>query len=416
MNAVVLAVGDELISGKTVDANSAYLAARLAERGIEPVAHIAVGDDVARIADAFRRAAEVGEVVCCSGGLGPTPDDVTRDGLARAMGRPLHVDATCLERIEAFFRARGRTMVPTNRVQAMIPDGAEPMNNELGTAPGITGKVGEAAVFCLPGVPHEMRDMFEQCVAPRLPRGSGATVTRVLHAFGVGESDLAARISDLLQRGAQPLVGITVSAGVISLRIIGRGKTASEAAQQADAAAAVVRQRLGTLVFAADEPGVAALAAAVLQELREAHETLATAESCTGGMLGEVITAVAGASEIYRGGVVAYADDVKRQSLGVPDGLLSRHGAVSAPVAAAMADGARERFGTDWALGITGIAGPGGGTDDKPVGLVHVALTGPAGSASERHVFPGTREVVRLRSALTALNMLRLKLGASRET
>ncbi|MFW6133493.1 MAG: competence/damage-inducible protein A, partial [Planctomycetota bacterium] len=377
MTAVIVSVGDELVNGTTIDAHSAYLAARLAERGIATVAHHTIGDDADAIAEALRAAAAQAEVILVTGGLGPTPDDVTREGLARATGRELRLDRPSLERIEAFFRARGRRMVEGNRIQAMIPEGAEPLCNEMGTAPGIAAEVAGAVVFCLPGVPHEMRRMFETCVAPRPPAGGRAIVTRVLHAFGAGESDVAAEIPDLMRRGAEPSVGITVACGIISLRITARGETGADGDRRADAVAATIRKRLGALVFGV---GDETLAGVVEKALRARGQTLATAESCTGGLVGQLVTAVPGASDVYLGGVVAYADAVKRRWLDVPDALLDEHGAVSEPVAAAMADGAQRRFGADWAASITGIAGPCGGTDAKPVGLVFIALAGPDGT------------------------------------
>ncbi len=407
MRAVIIAVGDELISGKTVDSNSAYLSARLAERGVTTLAHVTVGDDEAAIADAIGRGSGQAEVVVVSGGLGPTADDVTRHGLARALGAELLLHEGCLRAIEAFFRRRERQMVPGNRVQAMIPAGAEPLPNELGTAAGIAARLGGARLFLLPGVPHEMRRMFEREVSPRLPPPAEAIAGRVVHAFGTGESDVAALITDLMRRGANPTVGITVSAGLISVRVAARAPCPEEARRLAGDAADEVARRLGTLVVG---EGDATMASVVGERLRRLGHTLATAESCTGGLIGEMITAVPGASDYYLGGVVAYSNRLKGQLLGVPADVLAEHGAVSEPVARAMAEGARQRLAADWAIGVTGIAGPGGGTEDKPVGLVHVALTGPEGTTTMRRVYPGDRDIIRRRTAYGALDCLRLKL------
>jgi len=407
MSAIVLAVGDELTAGQTVDTNSAYLSRRLRELGIATSAHVTVGDDRAAVAAALGDAAGRAELVIVTGGLGPTADDITRDGLADAMGVALAPHEPSLRRIEEFFRLRGRQMVAANRVQAMLPGGAEAMDNCCGTAPGIAARLGGAAVFVLPGVPHEMREMFERHVAPRLPAAPGTIACRTLHAFGAGESDIGAKIADLMRRGANPAVGTTVCAGVISVRIAARAADAAEAARLADAAAAEVRRRLGELLFAQDDDTLAAAAGTLL---RARGQTLATAESCTGGAIGELVTAVAGASDYYLGGVVSYANAAKRDLLGVSEELLVENGAVSEPVAAAMAEGCRRRFGADWALAVTGIAGPAGGSAEKPVGLVYIALSGAEGTQVQRHVFPGDRATVRSRSAMAALNMLRLAL------
>lgn len=410
MRAVILSVGDELIAGTTVDTNSAYLSRRLGERGIGVVRHVTVGDDAEAIAAAISDAAGAAEVVLATGGLGPTLDDLTRDGLARAMGAELREDPRQLERIAKLFAARGRPMKPSNRRQALVPVGAAAIDNDRGTAPGLAAMVGAARVFAMPGVPHEMVAMYQEQVAARLP-APGAVVRKDVHTFGAGESDVGEMIADLMARGATPSVGTTASAGVITVRVAASGDTAEQAAAEAARTAAEVRRRLGELVFGEDGQ---TLAGAVGAALAAAGQTLALAESCTGGLLGQMVTAVPGASEYFLGGAVCYADRAKAELLGVPGELIRSHGAVSEPVAAAMAEGARRRFGADWAVGITGIAGPTGGTADKPVGLVFIALAGAAGTKVHRHVFGGTREIVRQRAAFAGLNHLR-RLLAGRE-
>jgi nicotinamide-nucleotide amidase len=411
MQAVIIAVGDELTDGATVDTNSGYLSARLVECGIATRRHVTVGDDAAAIAEAIGGAAGQARLVIVTGGLGPTADDLTRQGLAAAMGAALVEDPRQAERIAAFFAARGRPMKPSNRAQALLPAGAQAIDNDCGTAPGIAARLGEAEVFVLPGPPQEMREMFETKVLPRLP-AAGAIAKRIVHTFGVGESDVGEAIADLMGRGRNPTVGTTVSAGVISVRITAAGPTKQAAEAAADETAAEVRRRLGELVFAGDDQTMPQV---VGEALQAAGETLAAAESCTGGMLGEMITEVPGASGYFLGGVVAYADRAKTELLGVPAGLIAAHGAVSGPVAEALAEGARRRFGADWGLGVTGIAGPAGGSAEKPVGLVYIAVAGRGGAAVHRHVFPGDREVIRRRAALAALNHLRLALVAAGE-
>ena len=410
MKAIILGIGNELTSGQTIDTNSAYLARRLVARGIETVAHHTLGDERSAVAEALADAAERAELVLVTGGLGPTADDVTRHGLADALGAELVLHEPSLRRLEAFFRRRGRTMVPANRIQVMFPAGSEPIDNRCGTAPGIAARLGTSQVYVLPGVPHEMRAMFDEQIAPRLPAAKIAIAERTLHTFGTGESDVAARIADLMRRGANPTVGTTVRAGLISIRVSAVGRSAERAGELADGVLDEIRRRLGDWVVGADD---ATMASVVGELLRQAGQRLATAESCTGGLVGAMVTDVPGSSDYYLGGVVAYANAVKQDALGVPEALLRDHGAVSEPVARAMAAAARERFGADWAVALTGIAGPGGGSDDKPVGLVYIALASSAGVDVHRHVFPGDRVIIRLRAATAALNYLRLALRGS---
>jgi len=411
MRAIVLGIGDELLTGQVVDTNSAYLAARLGEMGIRTCAHWTVGDDLEAIAAAVRDAAARADVVILSGGLGPTPDDVTRDAIADALGAPLVVDEDCRRRIEAFFARRGRTMTDANRVQAMIPEGAEALENASGTAPGIVASLGETRIFALPGVPQEMRVMFQTQVLPRLPTGSGATAHKIVHTFGRGESEVAGEIADLMRPDAPTAVGTTVKAGVVSIRVWASGADRGQAEAKAERTVSEIRRRLGSLVFGVGEQ---TLASVVGERLRETGQTLATAESCTGGILGELITTEPGASDYYLGGFVCYANALKARLLGVPGELVEAQGAVSEPVAAAMAEGCRRRTGSDWAISTTGVAGPTGGTPEKPVGIVYVAVCGPDGTRVRRHLFGGDRGIIRLRGGLAGLNGLRLRLtGAS---
>jgi nicotinamide-nucleotide amidase len=408
MNAIIISVGEELTSGQTVNTNSAFLARRLAERGIRTLEHCTVSDERAPVAAAIARAAESAEIILVSGGLGPTEDDLTRHALADALGTELVIDPKRLAHLEEWFRGRARPMSASNRVQAMVPRGAEALDNRMGTAPGLAARVKGARVFIMPGVPSEMKVMYDEVIAPRLPSGVGAIASKVVHTFGGGESDVGAKIADLMRRGANPLVGTTVAAGMVSIRIQAHDNDPARAREMAAEMAADVRRRLGEIVVGEDDDTMASAVGALL---RKAGAKLATAESCTGGLLGEMITAVSGASDYYLGGVVAYANGVKQQFLGVGESLLREHGAVSEPVAAAMAEGCRQRFACEWAIGVTGVAGPTGGTEDKPVGLVYVALAGACPTEVIRSQFPGTREVIRMRASLMGLNMLRRKLA-----
>jgi len=407
MNAVILAVGNELTSGQTVDTNSAYLARQLTSAGVRVSAHRTVGDDREQIAAAISQAADEADLVLITGGLGPTEDDLTREALADAMGVVMEFAEECHAWIEAFFRKLGREMCPTNRRQAMVPKGAQPLANEAGTAPGLAAKLRGARVFAMPGVPHEMRWVYHNGIVPLIDGHGESIVHRTLHTYGAGESNIGAMVSDMMKHGANPAVGTTVAAGLVTLRITSCGRDAAEANALAEETIAEARRRLGCLAFGTDDETMASVVGRVL---RERGQTVATAESCTGGMVGRMITDEPGASDYFLGGVVAYANRVKQDVLGVGEEVLVAYGAVSEPVAEAMAKGARKLLGSDWAISITGIAGPEGGTPEKPVGLVYIGLSSAGSTQVHRHVLSGTRQIVRTRASLAALNHLRLAL------
>jgi len=410
MKANILSVGGELVAGQTVDTNSAYLARRLGERGIEAAEHCTVGDDLAEIIAAISRLARDADVLIITGGLGPTEDDLTRRALADATGSQLLLNERRLAVLEEFFRSRGRQMAENNRRQAMIPAGAEPLENPVGTACGIAARLGRCRIFAVPGVPREMRQMFADQVAPRLPHCPRVILHRWIHTFGLGESDVGAKIADLMALRSGSKVGTVVEAGVVSVRITVNAADRTEVERRAGRLTDEIKRRLGSLVFGQDGE---TMASAVGSLLRDRRATLAAAESCTGGMLGEMITGVPGSSDYFLGGIVAYADQAKLALLAVPGRLLATRGAVSEQVAAAMATGCRRRFESDYALSVTGIAGPGGGSEEKPVGLVFTGLARPDGIEVQRHLLTGDRQVVRTRAALSALNSLRLRLMGS---
>jgi nicotinamide-nucleotide amidase len=413
MNAVILSVGDELVLGQTVDSNSAWLSARLAACGVMTLYHQTVADDLDATAKAIRAAAAAAPLVILTGGLGPTDDDLTRQALARLMRRPLVLHPPSLAKIRKFFKTLGREMPPSNRIQAMYPRGAQMLKNDWGTAPGLKAKLGRSTFYAFPGVPREMMSMFTHHIEPGLARGSGRCIlTRTLHTFSAGESTVAGLLGDLMDRRRNPVVGTTVSGGIVSVRIRSDFATRREAAQHLDATDAESRKRLGELLFGSD--GVA-LEEVVGDLLRKAGRHLAVAESCTGGLLAKMVTDVPGSSAWFAGGWVVYSNALKHQALDVPMSLLRRYGAVSKEVACALAEGARRKSGADYALALTGIAGPGGGTKDKPVGTVWIALASKQGRTGKINVecfrFPGDRGMVRDRAAKTALNMLRVNLA-----
>jgi len=402
----VIASGTELTLGQSVDTNSAWLAARLAALGIRTERIVVVPDDAAALRDALLQAAGATDAILLTGGLGPTDDDLTRQVLADVVGVPLELDPLSIEHLRAFFAARGRDMPERNTVQALVPRTARAIPNACGTAPGVRIAVRGTPCFALPGVPFEMRAMFDRDVAPELRAAAGGAVllSRRLQTFGLGESDVGGRIADLMQRGRDPEVGTTADLGVIGVRINATAMSADEATRRLDDTEAEIRRRLGDAIFGRDDD---TLAAVVGRLLTAAAATLSTAESCTGGLLGALITEVAGSSNYYRGGVVSYANEAKIRLLGVSAADVEQHGAVSEAVARAMADGAGRLFDTPYALAVTGIAGPGGGTAEKPVGTVFIALATAGGTNVEQKLNRYERETFKELTARQALELLR---------
>jgi len=409
MEATIIAIGDELLLGKTVNNNAAYLSSRLAAAGIGTRRQIVVGDRDDEIVAALETAKALTAVAVTTGGLGPTEDDRTLAAVASHLGRELVLHQPTLREIERRFARRGLTMPAVNVGQARVPAGARVLSNPLGTAPGLILEEEGFLLCLLPGVPAEMEYIFEHGFLPYLAKKGYAgerVFEKLLHVTGLPESAVAERLAGVEIPPGLHLAYLPQTAQV-DLRIWGTAPEEASFAERARPAIAAVRRELGEHIFGEDG---ASLEEVVGKLLAARGETVAVAESCTGGLLAKRLTDVPGASAWFLGGVVAYANEAKTALLGVPEETLATHGAVSEEVARALAAGARERFGATYALAATGIAGPSGGTAEKPVGLVCLALAGPDGEASATQTFGGGRAWVRRRASQYALELLRRRL------
>lgn len=408
VRAEVISVGTELLLGDIVNANAAHIGRELARVGIDCLRHVCVGDNEERIARAIEESLGRADAVILTGGLGPTQDDVTREAIARVTGRRLLADDAIAARIRERFRRMGRDMPESNLRQAEVPEGATPIDG-IGTAPGLIVEHGGRVIYAVPGVPAEMREMVARIVLADLQeRAGGRTpiVSRVVRTAGLAESAVADALAPLWGRvPAGATIAFLAGGGEVRVRITVKAPDEESAAALLDDVEREVRAALGPAVMGTGDETLEVVAGRLL---RERGWTVACAESLTGGLLGARITQVPGASEYFRGSVVAYATEVKRDVLGVDAHVLADHGPVSAETAAAMARGARGRLGADVGLALTGVAGP---TElGAPVGTVFLAVDGPIGAAVRGLRLPGDRETIRTLAAAAALNLLRLYL------
>ena len=405
MDLEIVAIGNELLLGFTVDTNGAELGRALAEVGVRVTRRTTVGDEPGAIRGAVQEALARSGCVVTTGGLGPTRDDVSKKVVAELYGWPLRFHDDIWDRLVERFRRMGREPAPANRGQAEVPEGAVVLNNRWGTAPGLWFEGPRGLVIMLPGVPGEMRKLLAHEVAPRLAARAGGAVVRSkeLRTSSIPESTLAGRIGDLEDELAPLSLAYLPGVRGVDLRLTAWNLSGDDARDLLDRGAAKLRAAIGDVVYGED--GID-LAAVLVDRLRERGMTLSLGESCTGGLVGARVTAVPGSSAVFQGGAVCYSDAAKTALLGVAPELIASVGAVSPEVALALARGARDRFGTSAAIGVTGIAGPDGGSEDKPVGTVCFAWLLGHQDQEARYVFPGNREEVRERAAQFALHRL----------
>jgi nicotinamide-nucleotide amidase len=405
MIAAILSTGTELTRGELLNSNATWLAAELVQLGVEVTTIVTVDDDVERITDAFRRLSVTSDLVVCTGGLGPTTDDLTAESLARACNVELTMHEPSLQAIADRLKRFGRELTQSNAKQALLPRGCRALPNANGTAPGFAVRLNRAHVFCMPGVPSEMRPMFEQEIAPELAGAKKDPLVQiVLRTLGMAESSVNDALQDVAERYGVTL-GYRVHFPELAVKIVARRGTPGEAQQAAEAASREVHGRLGTRVVygQADDTLPEVLRRALLTR----GHRMGLAESCTGGQASALVTSVPGASNVFSGAIVAYANEVKQAVLGVPTETLESHGAVSEATAIAMAEGVRRALRCDWGISITGIAGPGGETPEKPVGTVHFAATGPGLVRHQHRIIRSERSRVQRMAAYLALNWLR---------
>lgn len=409
-SAEILCVGTELLLGDIVNTNAAFLSQKLAELGICVYRHTAVGDNPERLKAALESALKSADMVITSGGLGPTYDDLTKETVAEYFGKKMELHKHSLFRIEEYFKKTGRVMTDNNRKQAMMPEGAVIFDNDYGTAPALAVCGGEndaKTVIMLPGPPNEIIPIFNEKVMPYLEeRRNSVIVSRNIHIFGMGESAVENVLGDIMRQGENPTVAPYCKEGEVRLRVTASASDENEAKEMCDSIIERIAQtEVGEYIYGID---CETLERAVVSFLRERGLTLACAESCTGGLISKRITDISGASEVFLGTCVTYTNEVKQKLLGVSAQTLEKHGAVSEQTAVEMARGVRERLGADIGVSVTGIAGPGGGTPEKPVGTVFVGISTKGGEQFRKLSLSAkkSREYIRSVSASNAFDMI----------
>jgi len=408
MRAELISTGTELLLGQILNTNAQFLGQRLAQLGIDVFFQTTVGDNEARVADACERALNRADLLVVTGGLGPTSDDLTKEAIAGIFGLELVIDEDSMVHVEEFFRARGKKMPENNRKQAMLPAGGIVVPNKMGTAPGVIIESGAKVIVILPGPPVEMQPMFTETVEPYLLNKLGldrsVIVSRVLRLLGIGESTVEEQIEDMVECQTNPTIAFLAPRGEVLIRLTAKANSEAAAATMIGKVEKEIRLRLGEFIYGTDDDSLEKVVAGLL---KERGLTISLAESCTGGLIAKRLTDIPGISENFMYGIVTYANEAKTHLLGVDPKTLEKYGAVSEETALEMARGVRQTGGTDLALSVTGVAGPGGGTPEKPVGLVYFGFADRDTTIAQEYCFAGDREVIRWQAANTALNLLK---------
>jgi len=407
----IVTTGSELLLGQIINTNSAYMAAGLNAIGFDVVYQTTVGDNRERMRAVLEQALSRADIVITSGGLGPTQGDITKEVCAGIFGRKLYLHEESLERIKAHFQHVQKEMADNNVRQAMIPEGAVVFKNYAGTAPGVALEDNGRLLVNLPGPPSEMKDMFERSLKPYLEEKYGfdsVIVSRVLDTFGIGESSLETLIRDLILAQQNPTLALLVRPSGVIIRITAKAPSKQEADELISQMEKEIRARLDKYIYAVDDEDMEDI---VGRQLLQRQLTIACAESCTGGLLTSRLTDVPGSSAYVKGAIVSYTNEMKHRELGVSEEVLASQGAVCEAVAAAMAEGVALKTGADIGVGVTGIAGPGGASDEKPVGLVYIAVAGREGTIVKKNIFTGRRKQIKYKTTQTALDMVRHYIG-----
>lgn len=409
LTAEIICVGTELLMGQVLNTNEKFIASHLTEAGIALNHSSVVGDNPERLKESLELAKSRSDIIIMTGGLGPTDDDLTKETVSAAFGKKLTYHPECMEKMVEYLKEAGRNLTKNNEKQAYLPEECIVIENNNGTAPGCIIEEGLKAAIMLPGPPREMVPMFNETVLPYLKEKSGMVLySRVLRLFGIGESRAAALCDDLIKNQTNPTIAPYAKEGEVTFRVTASGEGEPEAKRLVDDACEKMYGILGEYIYGEGDEN--SLANVVVKSLQNKKMTVATAESCTGGLIGKMITEISGASEVYGFGFVTYANEAKMQLLGVKKETLDTFGAVSEETAREMAEGARRVSGSDIAVSVTGIAGPGGGTVEKPVGLVYIGVSDKNGTEAFRFMQHGDRERVRNKSALCAFDIIRRRI------
>ncbi len=405
MVAELISVGTEILLGEILNTDAQFLAAELSGIGVDVYHQVVVGDNANRLKEALELAASRSDVIIASGGLGPTPDDITKEVIAEFMGEELVLHEESLERMENYFKKINRVMVKSNIKQAMMPKNCIVLPNNCGTAPGCIIEKNGKAVIMLPGPPSELTAMFSESVKPYLEKKTGEKLyTKTFHVFGIGESSVAEKFSEMMEKGTNPSLAPYAKTGEVHLRLAVKADNEEKAAEVLESAAEHLREEIGEYIYSEDGKN---LNETVVELLIKNKKTISFAESCTGGLAAKMVTDVSGASEIFNESYVTYANASKERILGVKHETIEEYGVVSHDVAKQMAEGVRLLSGSDIGVGITGIAGPGGATDKKPVGLVYAAVSTKDGTEVRELHLTGGRDRVRYVTCLNVFDMIR---------